>query len=271
MIEITDEELRAMNKAIFVRYKIDFTQYAMPSFKRVVTGAMYAFKMDTLFELWRAILADKEFMLKFIDQITVGMTSMFRFPRLWFRLKNDILPNHFQHSYNISIMHAGCSTGEEIYTMGIVLQEAKMQFKAKAIAVDLNRKSIAFAKAGVFHNATMEQNRKQNLEYSPSSRLDKYYTIQEDKYIMNADLRKHVDFRVQNIVSEPIQEKFDIIFCRNVMIYFDEDLKAKIIQKFYHALNPRGFLIIGGLDFNNFITKDQFEFYSPSERIYRKI
>lgn len=272
-VEISLEELDALCNAIKQRHGIDFTQYESASFARRVSRAIDYFKMDNLMTLWAKILADRDFMFDFVDAITVGMTSLFRDPQFWRTLKTKIVMTELKNVRNINIWHAGCSTGEEVYSFGILLQDCGVQDKYRALATDLNRNSIEACKKGAYDTLTLTQNERQLKEYNPFKQLKNFYDLSgERSYVMKPDLVKHVDFKVGNLTADPIRQKFDVIFCRNVMIYFDDDLKKSLINKFYDALNPGGFFIIGFFDsLVNLIDKDKFEFFDLGAKIFRKI
>jgi chemotaxis protein methyltransferase CheR len=270
-VEISLEELDALCNAIKQRHGIDFTQYESASFARRVSRAIDYFKMDNLMALWSKILSDRNFMFDFVDAITVGMTSLFRDPQFWRTLKTKVMMTELKNANSINVWHAGCSTGEEVYSFGILLQDVNMQGKVKAIATDLNRNSIEICKKGVYDNMTIPQNEKQLKEYNPFKQFKDFNTPGERYYTMKPELVKHVNFQVGNLTKDPIPGKYDIIFCRNVMIYFDDSLKRALLDKFYDALNPGGFFIIGFFDsLVNVIDKNKFEFYDLSAKIFRK-
>lgn len=271
--ELSLEELEALNNAILARHGIDFTHYEPRSFSRRVARAIDYFGFENLMEMWTKLLSDRSFVFDFIDQITVGMTSMFRDPQMWKVLKNDLLMSMKQDGEPIDIWHAGCSTGEETYSLGLVLDDLKIQDRTKAVATDLNRESVDKAKAGIFDNLTLRQNTEQFEEYNPFKKLERYYKPHGTKqFQMDLNLTKHCDYQVGNLVSDDPPGEFDIIFCRNVLIYFDTTLKVKMLDKFYDALKPGGFLVIGYFDaLLPVIDKEMWEYYNLQAKIFRKI
>lgn len=271
--ELSLEELEALNNAILTRHGIDFTHYEPRSFSRRVSRAIDYFGFNNLMEMWTKLLSDRSFVFDFIDQITVGMTSMFRDPQMWKVLKNDLLMSMKQDGEPIDIWHAGCSTGEETYSLGIVLDDLKIQDRTHAVATDLNRESVDKAEAGVFDNLTLRQNKEQFEEYNPFKKLERYYKPHGTKqFQMDLNLTKHCDYQVGNLVSDDAPGEFDIIFCRNVLIYFDNTLKVNMLNKFYDALKPGGFLVIGYFDaLLPVIDKNMWEYYNLQAKIFRKI
>ena len=272
--DLSLEELEALNNAIKTRHGIDFTHYEPASFGRRVSRAISYFGCANLMEMWTKLLRDKSFLFDFIDQITVGMTSMFRDPQMWKVLKNDLFIQLKQNTGTIEVLHAGCSTGEETYSLGIVLQDLKIQDRVRAKAVDLNRDSIKISEAGLYDKLTLRQNEKQFSEYNPFKRFSQYYKDVDAKHFqMDKSLVSHCSYEVGNLVADDLgSEKYDIIFCRNVLIYFDSTLKKRTLEKFYKALKPNGFLVIGYFDaLLPVIDKDLWEYYNLGAKIFRKI
>jgi chemotaxis protein methyltransferase CheR len=270
VVEISDEELHSLNRVILTRYGIDFTSYEISSFKRRISRAMAIFQMDTVMDLWSRLLKDRDFIYPFIDELTVGLTAMFRDPVLWSTLKNTALKS-FEQKENISIWHAGCSTGEEVFTMGIVLSDAGLQYKARALATDLNQASIRTAKEGKYHISVMDEYNRNYAVYKRVHTLEKYYAVEGEYVCLDTRLNKHAAYRHHNLIMEKMPQKFDIIFCRNVMIYFDMAAKLKLLEVFYQCLNEGGLLIIGFYDaLLPLMDHKKFEIYDLNAKIFRK-
>lgn len=270
MIEISTEELQALTEAINYRYDIDFTCYEPKSLKRRISRSLSVHKLESIHHLWQRLLHERDFIHPFIDELTVGLTSMFRDPPIWKEIKalleerDSIRPLH--------IWHAGCSTGEEVYTMSIVLKEANIRYPYKALATDLNAKFLQYAQAGTYLTDKKREFTKHYLEYNPSGNLGKYCTEQGASFTLHRQLHEHVVFKQHNLVSHIGDEKYDIIFCRNVMIYFDKTLKSKVIDQFYKQLKPGGLMIIGYFDsIFNVLDRKKFQSIDKDHKIYQKI
>jgi chemotaxis protein methyltransferase CheR len=272
VVEITDEELNSLNRVILTRYGIDFTSYETTSFKRRVSRAMSVFKMESVLELWSKFLKDREFIYPFIDQLTVGLTAMFRDPILWNTLKKSTLNNHFAQKEELHIWHAGCSTGEEVFTMGIVLSDTGFKDKANALATDLNQSFIRTAREGNYHISVKDEYTRNYAEYNSLRKLDTYFTVDGDMICLDKKLCSHVQYRHHNLLMDKMAQKFDIIFCRNVMIYFDNTAKLKLLDQFHQCLNDGGFFIIGFYDaLLPLIDHKKFEIFDINAKIFRKI
>lgn len=269
--EITDEEMHAIQDAIMKRYGIDFFNYEPKSFKRRLQRIYRKFNFKSSFDLWSRTLKDKDFVYDFINEVSVGLTSLFRDPEFWQTFK-DVCKEHLSDQYRINVWHAGCSSGEEIYTSAIVWDELGFTGKVKSIATDISSNALKQAESGKIIQAKLPEYERNLNRYSPSARLDKYFTEGKEEIVFKPKFLEKVTFRNSNLIMEEYGEnQYDIIFCRNVLIYFDGPAKEKVIEKIYKALKPGGFLIIGFLDsMLSYLDEDRFEYYDLRQRIFRK-
>jgi chemotaxis protein methyltransferase CheR len=270
--EVTDEEMNSLTQSILTRYGIDFTCYEPKSLKRRIIRVLNRFDHESVHGLWVHFLHDPEFIHVFMNEISVGMTSMFRDPVLWRNLRT-----HLQREYatkDVSVWHAGCSTGEEVYSLGILLRESNLVRRAKALATDFNKDALAEAQKGVHHKIKMIENETNYREFNARGDMSKYYTAVDGRHVaMDPTLVSHCTFSYQNLVTDPFPaQKFDIIFCRNVMIYFDAIAKHKLLDKFHASLNPGGFLIIGFFDtMNHLMDEHKFDMADEAAKIFKKV
>jgi chemotaxis protein methyltransferase CheR len=269
--DISDEEMNSLTQSIFARYGIDFTCYEPKSLRRRIIRIINRFNFTSIPDLWVRFLKDSGFLQVFMNEVSVGMTSMFRDPVLWKRLKHHI-EKDYSSSNPISIWHAGCSTGEEVYSLGILLQEMNISHRAKALATDFNKDAIDEARNGVYHKIKMIETENNFKTLNPFHDFSKYYTSDGKHHaIMDPNLVKHATFEYQNLITDPYPQGYDIIFCRNVMIYFDTPAKTKILEKFHKALNPNGILIIGFFDtMSHLIDSKKFQLLDQEAKIFRK-
>ena len=206
-----------------------------------------------------------------MNEMSVGLTSMFRDPKFWVKLK-DTLPEVIAEKRNMNVWHAGCSTGEEVYTFNIILRQLGLEGRIKSYATDMNTSALEQAQKGVFHILKLHEYEHQYQKFEKNgTSLENFYR-KEGKYgHMDLGLISHVKFEMSNLITDTNQNKYDIIFCRNVMIYFDNGAKKMVLDKFYDNLNPKGFLIIGFFDaLAHIIDKSKFEFYDMDHKIFRK-
>lgn len=270
MVErITDEELEALIQAMKNRYGLDFSNYEKKSFKRSIVRLIMKHRMDSMLELWSKIIRDKQFFLDSIDDLLVNLTELFRNPDAWVMIRDEILEK-FKDKPEMRIWHAGCSTGEEVYTMAIVLEAKNMLHKVNTLATDLSSLALAKAIKGEYSLLILKQYLRPFLEFYPNRKMEDFFDFQDKFAVIKDTYRKKVRFLNHNLVHDPMVEKFDMLFCRNVMIYFDEKLKVQVLKLFYDCLNPGGFLVIGYYDIMPDEGKLLFEPYDIKTRIYIK-
>jgi len=243
--DVTDEEMNSLTQSILTRYGIDFTCYEPKSLKRRIIRVLNRFNQESIHELWIHFLRTPEFIHVFMNEISVGMTSMFRDPVLWANLSTRLKTEYAVK--DISVWHAGCSTGEEVYSLGILLRESNLTRRAKALATDFNKDALAEAQKGVYHKIKMIENETNYRQFNPRGEMSKYCTAVDGKHLaMDPTLVSHCTFAYQNLITDPFPpQKFDIIFCRNVMIYFDKPTQSKILSRFVPLMKPHALLFAG--------------------------
>lgn len=266
---ISDEELEALIQAMKNRYGLDFSNYEKKSFKRSIVRLMMKHKMESMLELWSQIIRDKNFFLASIDDLLVNLTELFRNPDAWIMIRDNILVK-FQSKPQLKIWHAGCSTGEEVYTMAIVLEEKNILHRVNTLATDLSSQALAQAIKGEYSLLILKQYLRPFLEFYPDKSMEDFFNFQDKFAVIKGQYKKQVRFLNHNLVHDEMNEKFDIIFCRNVMIYFDEKLKLQVLNMFYECLNPGGYLVIGYYDIMPDDGKLLFEAFDIRTRIYTK-
>ncbi|HEY5744486.1 MAG TPA: protein-glutamate O-methyltransferase CheR [Chryseolinea sp.] len=271
METVNEEEVRSFTQGILTRYGIDFTCYEPKSLRRRIIRVMGLFDLPTVHDLWVRFLRDPGFIHVFMNEISVGMTSMFRDPLLWRKLEEK-LKKEFMLRPSFSVWHAGCSTGEEVYSFSILLHELGMQEKSTALATDFSTAALDEARNGAYDRFKMIENDANYRQVNIRSDFSKYFTCEGDHAIIRPDLRTHVEFRYQNLITDPAPKGFDFIFCRNVMIYFDSTAKINLLDKFYEALNPGGYFIIGFFDTMNYLVDHKkFLLVDDEAKIFRKV
>jgi chemotaxis protein methyltransferase CheR len=268
--DVSEEEISSLTQSILIRYGIDFTCYEPKSLRRRIIRVLNLFDFISIHELWVQFLKDPKFVNQFMNEISVGMTSMFRDPVLWKKLKTRTATD-YRDKKEVAVWHAGCSTGEEVYSFGILIKENSLASKTKALATDFNRDAIEEAKKGTYHKIKMIENETNYREFSPFHDFAKYYTSDGKYATMDSQLINHTKFEYHNLITDPFPQGFDIIFCRNVMIYFDTATKKNLLEKFYASLNPDGFLIIGFFDtMSHLIDNDRFKLVDEDAKIFKK-
>ncbi|AFM05421.1 methylase of chemotaxis methyl-accepting protein [Bernardetia litoralis DSM 6794] len=270
--EIEIAELRKLTTFIKEKFDYNFKDYAMSSFRRRIRRMLDLYKLQTVDELIHILNTKEGFFEEFVSELTVNVTEMFRDPTFWRVLREHIIPNIMLNHNKISIWHAGCSSGEEIVSMSIVLDEMGILDKAKIVATDIDRSIIAKAKEGRYPLKHMEVNRKNYLRYQGKYSLEKYYTEVGSEAVINKDLLENVSYRKHDLVQGSVFSKFDLVLCRNVMIYFNQTLQNQVLHRLHESLFKYGYLVIGSKE--SLIWCDiahKFIVVNNEEKIYKKI
>lgn len=272
MQEIEISELRKLTEMVKENFGYDFTEYAMSSFKRRIQRILELYKFASVDALMKRLKDEPSFFEEFICEITVNVTEMFRDPSFWRELRDHIIPNILLNHSSISIWHAGCSSGEEVYSMAILLREMGILDKAKIYATDLDKEILQKAKQGTYALKNMELNDKNYIRFQGQKTLANYYKADNGKAIMDKSLVDNVVWREHDLVRGGVFNKFDLILCRNVMIYFNQSLQNTVLKKLHESLFKYGYLVIGSKESLIWCEiANKFIVVNNEEKIYKKI
>jgi chemotaxis protein methyltransferase CheR len=211
-------------------------------------------------------------MTVFLEEVTVNTTELFRDPGFWRLLRDEIIPAIQLNNKNFRVMHAGCSSGEEVVSMAILLKEMGIHENVTLFATDIDTVILEKAKAAAYPLKSMELNEKNYIRYEGLAKLKDYYQEENGKAIFNRELFKNVTFRKYDLVTGDVFNKFDLILCRNVMIYFNQTLQNEVLKKFHTSLFKYGYLCIGNkesviwCDYAN-----RFIVVNHEEKVYKKV
>ncbi|MDH5365512.1 MAG: protein-glutamate O-methyltransferase CheR [Cyclobacteriaceae bacterium] len=271
MAEIEIADIKKIAEVVKNKYNYDFTNYAMSSFKRRIQRILDLYKINNVNALLKRISEDSAFFEEFLVEITVNVTEMFRDPSFWRVLRDDIIPSIMLNHDKIRIWHAGCSSGEEVFSMAILLKEMGVLENTQIIATDLDKEILKKAKSGKYSLKNMELNKKNYVRFQGNSSIEEYYTEQKGIAVMNPSLVENVSFREHDLVQGEVFNKFDLVLCRNVMIYFNQTLQNNVLKKFHESLFKFGYLIIGSKE--SLIWCDianKFIVVNNEEKVYKK-
>ena len=272
MHDIDIADLRRISELIHNKYKYDFRNYATSSFKRRVLRIMELKKLNV--DSLLGLLSDTpQFIHEFLDELTVNVTEMFRDPGFWRSLRDEIIPAIRATHNSFRIWHAGCSSGEEVLTMCVLLREMGILDRTDITATDLDVKILDRARTARFPLKNMAVHEVNYHSYrGPVASLKSYYREEGKHAVFHKDLLANVSFVKHDLVTGEIFGKFDLILCRNVMIYFNQSLQNEVLKKFHESLFKNAFLAIGSkesliwCDFAN-----RFAVVNNEEKIYKKI
>jgi len=243
-LSVTDDELNVLLHDIQEIYGYDFNEYAKASLKRRVSRLFVLDQFPSFAEFRFRVRADEAYFSRFIEQITVNFTEMFRDPPFYLALRKEVLPLLSTYPF-IRIWHAGCSTGEEVYSMAILLRESNLLHKSILYATDINAKVVQQAAAGIFPITHMKQYSENYIQAGGLYDFSAYYTAGNNRVMLDPAFKKHMVFSTHNLAAESSFNEFQLIVCRNVLIYFDRELQAKVLQLFDDSLERLGFLALG--------------------------
>jgi chemotaxis protein methyltransferase CheR len=264
-----DEEVDILLNDLLEVYGYDFTDYAKASLKRRMQRLYSLDKFPSFAEFRYRVRNDEVYLKRFIEEITVNVTEMFRDPSFYQVLRKEVLPKLATYPF-IRIWHAGCSTGEEVYSMAILLQEAKLLKKALLYATDINPDVLERAKAGIFPLGAMKQYSENYILAGGTRDFSLYYTTRYDYAKFDQELASRMVFATHNLVSDGSFNQFQLVMCRNVMIYFEKSLQDRVFELFDQSLEPLGFIALGAKETLRFSgIASQYKQFGK-EKIWRK-
>lgn len=222
----------------------DFSDYSMPSLQRRFQRYIDLNKISDFKQLLQDLMNDSSMLNNLIEEVTVNVTEMFRDPSFFAAIRTELVPQ-LNKLPLIKIWHAGCSTGEEVYSMAILLKEHNLLDKSIIYATDINQSVLDVAKSGKYSIESFKENELNYRESEGTKKLSDYYTVLNGEVLINEDLKSKIIFSTHNLVSDNAFNQFDLIVCRNVLIYFNKSLQDNVLQMFYTSLTENGILAIG--------------------------
>ncbi len=269
---VDNKTVKAIVRVLKTTHGYDFEDYALESLKRRVDRIMEMHHFTSLEQLELKIFSDKVFAEYIVKEITVNTTEMFRDPAVWKTLREDILPTICKND-KVRIWHAACSSGEEVYSMAILLKELGLYDKVSLIASDINVDVIETAKKGIYKRFNFETHKQNYINSGGTRDFNSYFkSMNEQSMAIDLDLIKNVDFRKHDLVNGNVFSKFDLILCRNVLIYFNLGLQDKVIEKFNQSLFSNGFLVVGSKETIAWCQNAKlYKTYNIQDKIYKKV
>lgn len=264
-------EIYLLLEGIYLQYGYDYRNYAFPSIRRRVWHRVHAEKLSTISSLLEKVLHDTSCFERLIADFSINVTEMFRDPLFFKEFKEKVIP--ILRTYpSIRIWHAGCSTGEEVYSMAILLHEVGLYEKTKIYATDINTEVLKTAKNGCFSLEHMKKYTNNYMQACGEQAFSDYYKVTDSGVKFHSFLTENVVFAQHNLVTDSSFNEFHVILCRNVLIYFNKDLQNKVHNLFYNSLGKFSVLCLGNkesINYTNF--NNLYEEISPSQKIYKKI
>ena len=267
---VKDEEVEYLIKDVYDMYGYDFSDYSRASFKRRVNRICLIDKFTSFAELRYTLMNEPDYLKRFIEEITVNVTEMFRDPSFFKALREKILPQLGTYPL-IRIWVAGCSTGEEAYSVAILLKEENLYHKSLIYGTDLNPSVLESARAGVFPLQQMKLYSENYILSGGKKDFSDYYTANYNSVVFDKSLKEKLILSTHNLVSDSSFNSFQLIICRNVLIYFDRNLQERVFNLFDNSLENLGFLALGAKETLRFSKLDKNYHQIDDQRIWKKI
>jgi len=269
-LQIEELEINLLLEAIFQRYGYDFRSYARASIDRRIRQFLPSSGCDSLSAMIPKALRDKSFSTALIQYFSISVTEMFRDPSVYLAIRKEVVP--LLRTYpHVKVWHAGCATGEEVYSMAILLKEEGLGEKANLFGTDFNDSALEQAKDGIYPVDKMKEFTRNYQQAGGSASFAQYYHANYESAVMDGALKKRLTFANHNLVTDEVFGEMHVIFCRNVLIYFNKELQGRALRLFTDSLIRGGFLCLGNKEDLQFTdVKGEYEVVDDKARIFRK-
>lgn len=269
--ELERIEIDLLMEGVFRHYGFDFRSYAYSSLKRRLWKRVSAEGMRSISELQERVLHDPNMMEKLLLDLSINVSSMFRDPAFYKCFREKVIPVLRTYPF-IRVWHAGCSTGEEVYSMAILLEEEGLYNRSRIYATDINEVVLQTAKNGIFPAEKMQEYTQNYINAGGTRSFSSYYNAKYDAALFDSSLMRNVVYSQHNLVTDRSFSEFNVVLCRNVMIYFDRKLQDRVHGLFYDSLVPFGFLGLGSKESMKFSKYETcYEQVDAREKLFRRV
>jgi chemotaxis protein methyltransferase CheR len=263
-------EVDLLLEGIFRHYGFDFRSYAYSSLKRRLWKRITSEGLRSVSELQDRVLHDPAMMEKLLLDLSINVSAMYRDPAFYKAFREKVIPVLRTYPF-VRVWHAGCSTGEEVFSMAILLEEEGLYDRSRIYATDINEVVLQKAKSGIYSVEKMQEYTQNYLKAGGTRSFSDYYVAKYDAAIFSSSLTRNVVFSQHNLVTDRSFAEFNVILCRNVMIYFDRKLQDRVHALFYESLVPFGFLGLGSKESIRFSKyEDCYDSLDERNKIYRR-
>ena len=264
--DIPELEISLLLEAVYLKYGYDFRQYSKAHIRRRIMNRMMLSGCDDVSQMLSKVLYDANFASQLLQDLSITVTEMFRDPGFYRSLRENVIPILKTYPF-IKIWHAGCATGEEAYSMAIILQEEGLYDRTTIYATDFNQLVLNQAKEGIYSNKMMAEYTSNYQLSGGKESFSNYYSSSYDHVIMNQSLKRNIVWANHNLVTDGVFAEVHLILCRNVLIYFDTRLQNKVQKLFYDSFNNGGILCLGSKESLRFT--DFSDIYTESDKQHR--
>jgi chemotaxis protein methyltransferase CheR len=269
--DLEDIEISLLLEGLYRAYGFDFRDYSRASIKRRILEMMRTEKLGTVSAFQDRVLHDTVSLDQFLLGLSVHATSMFRDPSFYRTFRQKVVP--LLRTYpTVQIWIAGCSTGEEVYSLAILLQEERLYNRCRIYATDISHAVLRRARDGIFPLSAMREYTNNYHQAGGAHEFSDYYTAQYDSVIFSSSLKNNIVFSEHNLATDGSFNEFQVILCRNVMIYFNKDLQARVHNLLYDSLSMFGVFGLGNKESLKFTPRAAFyEHLNEKDKLYRKV
>lgn len=270
-IELEEIELQLLLEGIYRHYGLDFRDYAAASLKRRIHETMREENTRTVSAYQEKVLHDPACMDRLMLALSINVTAMFRDPSFYLTFRQKVVPLLRTYPF-VRIWHAGCATGEEVYSLAILLQEENLYPKCRIYATDMNKEVLRQAREGIFPLSAMKEYTANYMQAGGKRFFSDYYTAQYGSVIFRPSLIENVVFSEHNLATDSSFNEFQVVLCRNVMIYFNKTLQSRVHNLIYDSLSMFGVFGIGNKESLRFTSRESFyEELDTKDKLYRKV
>jgi len=264
-------EIDLLVEGIYRHYGFDFRDYARSSLRRRIRNAVQAERVETISALQDRVLHDRGCFERFLLGVSVNVSAVFRDPSFFLTFRREVVPLLRTYPF-IRIWQAGCSTGEEVYSLAILLEEENLYDRCRIYATDMNGAVLRMAKAGIYPLELMQKYTLNYIQAGGTRSFSECYTTMYDHAIFRPSLQRHVLFSEHNLATDGPFNEFNVILCRNVMIYFNKQLQTRVYRLFYDSLSPFGILGLGSKESLRLTVGERcYEPIAGAEKLYRRV
>ena len=269
--QLEEIEIQLLLGGVFEVCGYDFRNYAPASLKRRIHQCLHDEGLKTIPDLQKKVLHNETEMKRLLNTLTISVTAMFRDPAFYLTFRQKVVPWLRTYPF-IRIWVAGCATGEEVYSIAILLQEEGLNERVKIYATDLNEDVLKSAKEGIYPLNLMKDYTANYQKAGGVSSFSEYYTAKYDHAIFNKSLQKHIVWAHHNLVTDASFNEFNLILCRNVMIYFNQQLQERVHKLLYDSLILFGILCLGTKESIRFTPYEEcYEAMDDRQKVFRKV
>jgi len=263
-------EIDCLLEAILLRYGYDFRNYAKASLKRRIHNRLMLSNLDHVSEMIPKILYEEGYFSDFLGDMSITVTEMFRNPAVFKCIRQQVVAKLRTYS-RINIWNVGCATGEEAYSIAIILEEEGLLDKAHIYATDYDNEALSVAKKGIYPVSVMQKYTDNYLKAGGLGSFSDYYQARYEVAKMKSNLGDKITFAHHNLMRDGSFAEMHLILCRNVLIYFNQTLQNSVLSLLRDSLVHRGFLVLGDKETLSFSSvEDEFEAFDMEKRVYRK-